>query len=376
MASVETLLDPLFQGLGDGICVTGADGAILYMNAAACALLGVPGGRWPALSLCELLCGNLEGAGGRDFAAACPLRKSPCAVPGVTFAGRYGHHVSYDWTGFRIRKQEKWVYLKLRCMRMPTDLFGPDGEKRFIVIQDATAETELQQNKEDWRNMVAHDLRSPLTNIYGTLRVLEDLPEGRPLGESDKKLIEIGSRGCRRMLELVELYLDIAKLDAALMPVSLQPVGLHDAVRECVEQQQPLARERRIEIDIDVPRHLEALADKELLARVLDNLLNNALKFSPEGGTIEVAARLETGGRAALSVKDHGPGIAADDIPLMFDRFHQARARRAGRTQGTGLGLTFCKEAVRVMHGEIGVSSAPGIGSEFTIRLGTPVAAP
>ncbi len=94
MQNAESLLDPLFQGLADGICVAGADGTILYMNAAACALLGMPDGRWPELSMCELVCGNLEGAEGRNFAVTCPLRKTPCAVPGVTFQGRFGHHVS------------------------------------------------------------------------------------------------------------------------------------------------------------------------------------------------------------------------------------------------------------------------------------------
>jgi signal transduction histidine kinase len=369
MQNVESLLDPLFQGLADGICVAGADGTILYMNPAACALLGMPDGRWPELSMCELVCGNLEGSEGRNFAVTCPLRKTPCAVPGVTFQGRFGHHVSYEWTGFRIKKQEKWAYLKVRCLRMPTGLLGPGPEKHFLVIQDATAESELEQHREDWRNMVAHDLRSPLTNVYGAFRVLEDLPEGAPLGEGDRKLIEIGSRSCRRMLELVELYLDIAKLDASLMPVSLEALDMLELVTACVEQQEPLAREHGIQISLDVAQGLKVMADKELFSRVLDNLLNNAVKFSPDASEVMVGARREEGGKISLTVKDKGPGIAEDDIPLMFDRFHQADARRAGRTKGTGLGLTYCKEAMRVMRGEIGVSSTVGKGSEFTVRL-------
>lgn len=372
MQNVESVLDPLFQGLADGICVAGADGTIIYMNAAACSLLGVPDGRWPQLSMCELVCGNLEGAEGKNPAETCPLRKTPCGVPGVTFQGRFGHHVSYEWTGFRIKKQEKWAYLKVRCLRMPTEILGPGPEKHLLIIQDATAESELEQHREDWRNMVAHDLRSPLTNIYGTLRMLQDVPPGQPLSDGDKMLVDIGYRGCRRMLELVELYLDIAKLDAALMPVDLHAIDLLDAVNESAAQQQALAKERRVSIVVDVNKDLRVLADKEMFPRVLDNLLNNAVKFCPEASQVSVSARPEEGGKVSLTVKDQGPGIAADDIPLMFDRFHQANARRDGRTKGTGLGLTFCKEALRVMRGDIAVSSAVGKGSEFKIRLEAP----
>lgn len=367
--AMESLLDPLFQELADGVGIAADGGEILYLNPAAQELLGVAGLAWKGMSLCEVLCGHLVGADGRDYAANCPLRRAGDRSSGVTFQGRYGPHVTYDWRDFRIHKQEKWTQLRVRCLRMPAHAVAPaQSQRHLILIQDASAEYELEQHREDWRSMVAHDLRSPLTNIYGTLRLLEDLPEGQTLTDGERKLIEIGSKSCRRMLELLNLYLDIAKLDAALMPVELKPIGLLEVVSLCVEQQQPLSSEKKVGISVDVPADLKVSADAELLFRVIDNLLNNAVKFSPDGGTVAVAARRD-GAAASVCVKDQGPGIPPDDIPLLFDRFHQARARRAGKTQGTGLGLTFCREAMRVMHGEIGVSSSPGKGAEFILRL-------
>jgi signal transduction histidine kinase len=181
----------------------------------------------------------------------------------------------------------------------------------------------------------------------------------------ERQLLEIGSRSCRRMIELLDLYLDIAKLDASMMPVDLKPIVLLDEVFVCVEEQESLVKERCVKVVIDVDPDLKVSADRDLLPRVIQNLLNNAVKFSPQDGEVTVAARRQGDGRIVLTVEDRGPGIAADDLLLIFDRFHQAKARQQGKTQGTGLGLTFCREAMRAMHGEIDVDSRPGRGSRF-----------
>jgi signal transduction histidine kinase len=170
------------------------------------------------------------------------------------------------------------------------------------------------------------------------------------------------------MMELLELYLDVARLDADAMKVRLEPVALLGVVEDAVAEQSSLASEAGVTIELDVPRELAATADAELLGRVAENLLNNAIKYNFRGGKVRVSASEDERG-AALSFKDTGRGIAESELPRVFDRYYQAQARRAGRIKGNGLGLTFCKEALRLMGGTISAASEPGKGTEFVVRL-------
>ncbi len=160
------------------------------------------------------------------------------------------------------------------------------------------------------------------------------------------------------------------------MPVAIaEVVDVHAITRRCVEEQSPFVQERRIALVVDVPLGLRVLADAELLSRVVQNLLNNALKFTPKGGRVGLEARTGDWGDVLLSVADTGPGIAADELPHLFDPYHQAKARRARKIKGTGLGLAFCQRAATAMNGDIRVKSTPGSGSRFVIRLPAPAGA-
>ena len=134
------------------------------------------------------------------------------------------------------------------------------------------------------------------------------------------------------------------------------------------------ARAKKITLCFGVPEDLAAFADPKLLFRILQNLINNAVKFTPEGGRVEVQA-CGSGEMVEVVVRDTGPGISALDAPFIFDRFYQARARREGRLQGNGLGLTFCREALAAMGGAIELRSRPGCGAEFAFHLPRVIAA-
>jgi len=170
----------------------------------------------------------------------------------------------------------------------------------------------------------------------------------------------------------VDLYLDVSKIDAGQMRTEIKELDLAQLVRACVEEQSPLTKQRRISLAVRVPSGLKVLADAELLQRVVQNLLNNALKFTPEGGRVELSAAPEPRDAARLCFADTGPGIAPEEIPRLFDRYHQAKARREGRIKGTGLGLAFCRQALAAMRGDIRAESKPGEGSRFIIRLPMP----
>lgn len=366
MAEAEASLQALFAGLPDGVCVSDAEGRVLYLNPAAERIFGVSPAEAAEKTLCALLCERLSVSGAfGESAGRCPLRAAASGQKSVSLRGRYSPRESEGKGG----SGRSPLDLRVSCMRMSDPLLGSgEPERYFTVLEDATAESELERHKDEWRDMIAHDLRSPLTSIYGALRVLQDLSPGETVRPDEARLTRISLGACRRMLELVNLYLDVSRLQAGLSPVGLRRLDLSGLARKCAEEQAPLAREKGIELVLDLASALEVLADPELLFRVIENLLDNALKFTPKGGRVALTGRREAGS-AFLSVRDTGPGIAQEELPRIFDPYHQARARREGRIQGTGLGLTFCREALRAMKGDIAVNSHPGSGSEFIARL-------
>ncbi len=363
------LLDKLFAELTDGVCVSDADGVILYANRSALALMEIKKEKAQGTRICELLCSHLIDAHAKDRAAHCILRMRAGGQNAVTVSGRHGPSTTYEWQGASIRRSDRWKDLRVRCLRLHTDLVdGKDTEKHFTFLEDASAEMELERHREDWRNMVAHDLRNPLTNVAGALMVFEDIPAGRALTAKEVELVAIALRSSRRIVELLDLYMEVAQLDAGAMPVHPRRAELAKVVAEVVEEQSISARAKKINFRVGVPEDLAAFADPKLLFRILQNLINNAVKFTPEGGRVEVQA-CASGDLVEIVVRDTGPGISALDSPFIFDRFYQARARREGRLQGNGLGLTFCREALAAMGGAIELRSRPGCGAEFAFHL-------
>lgn len=348
-----TLLQPLFQNLSDGVCISDAGGRVLYMNPAASALLDLPPDGQAPSSLCELLCESLASRPA-DCARKCPLRRPRSFQTVVTIKGTYGRLVRRS--------------LRVHCQRMDTPLFGAsDKHKHFIVIEDISADEKLEACKEDWRNMVAHDLRNPLTNIYGCLMTLSSLPLGHQLLEKERALLNISARAAKRMGDLLDMFLKLARLDAGVMPARLLPVDLAAIIRDCTEEQEFPAAAKHIEIQNEVPADCWVRADRDLLVRVVQNVLSDAVKFTPDYGRVTLS-KAEADGRVTLRVKDTCPGIAAADLPFVFDRFYQGKAG-ALRGTGSGLGLAFCREALKAMKGSISVKSAPGQGCEFSLDL-------
>ncbi len=229
------------------------------------------------------------------------------------------------------------------------------------------SEEEASKRKEEWRRMVAHDLRAPLSNISAVLQVIREVAGTRPLSAKEIELIDISIRSGKRMTELLDLFLDIAKLDEGVMPVSKKEILLSPLVQSVIEDEISLSQAKNISVNAAIDEKETVFADENLLERTLQNLLNNALKFTPRGGKISISSD-----KGKISVRDNGIGISQDGMKTLFDRFHQAQARREGLIQGNGLGLTFCRQATRAMGGEIYVHSELGKGSEFTISLPRP----
>lgn len=363
--SIAPVLEAVFGQLSDGICMSDG-GRIQYLNPAAARMLGARGPQDETRSICALLCGRLSTPGSPECASRCPLLDPADPATAVTYHGSLERPPRFRWREAALDRVDERPPLRVRCLRLPgTEHDGQEG-LHLTLIEDASAEVELERRKEDWRSMVVHDLRAPLANVFGALRVLQDeAGEGGLAGAASEESLRIAVRNCRRVMDLLNVYLDLSRLESGAMPVQELELRLDGLARTVADEMAFLARERGLKLELDVPPDCVARGDPDLLERVLQNLLHNALKFSPDGGVIRVRAR-RLAGRVELSVANEGPPIPEGRRAGLFQRFGGRSGPRAPG-QGAGLGLAFCRESLQAMGGAIDL--APGPGVTFTASL-------
>jgi NtrC-family two-component system sensor histidine kinase KinB len=259
---------------------------------------------------------------------------------------------------------------------------------RLALFQDVSKARELEQLREDYTGMLVHDLRAPLTAIMnGIMMVKRGL--GGPIAEQQQELLGIAHQGSQTMLEMINTLLDIAKLEQGHMTLNCEPLSPYAVVDQTLDRLRVVADGQRVNLGQELAVGLPLVeADREKLVRVLQNLLDNAIKFSPVGGTVTLGAwfvRIEAGQPAEPGslpihlpklvdgdwlmfwVRDQGPGIPAQFHERVFEKFGQVRGGR--KIRGTGLGLTFCKLAVEAHGGKIWLQSSEGSGSTFALVL-------
>jgi signal transduction histidine kinase len=248
--------------------------------------------------------------------------------------------------------------------------------------REAQLNAELKENyeklrqaegmRDDLTHMIVHDLRTPLTSLLTGLQTLELL--GDNLNADQSEMLEIALNGGQTLLGMVNDLLDISKLEDGSLQLEYGPVEPMALAERATGQVSLLTREKGLNLVTDVSPDLAAFSgDEDKLRRTLVNLLGNAIKFTPVGGTVTVVARRAENEQAILfSVQDTGEGIPKEAFGRIFEKFGQVESRKAGRKMSTGLGLTFCKMAVEAHGGRIWVESELGSGSQFnfTVPLG------
>ncbi|HNT77921.1 MAG TPA: ATP-binding protein, partial [Anaerolineae bacterium] len=241
---------------------------------------------------------------------------------------------------------------------------------RLFVLQDVTEARLLERFREDLTHTMVHDLRNPLSGIYAGLRLLSTDYDS-VFTQSHHRILEAAQDSVQRMLRLVGAILDINRLESGKMPLSLTLFDFTVLLEDVLAMQAPIAAERQLTLGKEVSPDLpQVRADRDLVERVLQNLVGNALKFTPAGGTVGVRVVIPTTPACKLqvSVSDTGPGIPEDVRKRLFQKFvtgsHQER--------GSGLGLAFCRMALEA-HGErIWVVETSGGGSTFAFTLPLP----
>ncbi|MBZ0279892.1 MAG: GAF domain-containing protein [Anaerolineae bacterium] len=234
------------------------------------------------------------------------------------------------------------------------------------VEQDTSAQMELDQLRQDLTAMVYHDLRGPLHTVYSSLATLGRLLNGtNPAAVND--LLQVGIRSTRQLSRMIESLLDIQRLEEGKAVLDPKPTSLHSLLANAAQLVQPLASESNQHLTISVVDELPFVTcDSDMILRVVTNLMENAVKYTPMGGKITLSAERTPEG-VRISVADSGPGIPKHMQRQIFDKFSRVKYRDAPK--GLGLGLAFCRLAIEAHGGQIWVESEPGNGSAFLFTL-------
>ncbi len=352
------ITETIAERAGEAFFVMDERGRVVYVNPAAEALFGWSGRELHGRDLHEVL--HYQHADGSPYPASeCPLRT-------VLLTGEVLHH--HEDTFFTRDGRA----IPVRCSNAPIE-----EEGRIIgavlVASDISDRLAAEDERERLLQSLAHDLKNPLAVLHGQAQLLrrQVVRRGTPDPEALIEKLEGFERLTNRISTLIDELGDHARL-AAGEPLDLQrsPVDLVDVVSAAVDELNGVARSHTIDVETEA-RSVVGEWDAKRLRRVVSNLLDNAVKYSPEGGRVGIGITIE-GGVAVLTVRDEGIGIPEADAPHVFD--FQARATNVGAVPGSGIGLAGTKRIVEQHGGSIGFESDEGRGTTFTVRL--PLAVP
>jgi len=340
----------LIKSSRDGIILIGTNGRILIVNPPALKLLRLPGlpQEWQGRTLRDAL------AVLRIFA--------PTALKAALAERRRARQTGESTGEGEIHVPPHTAH----WVRLPV-MTGAVSQGQLIMLYDVTAERAAERMREDMTHTMVHDLRNPLASIHAAIEMVTEGMFG-DLPPDLLEVLQLAQHSAQRMLDLVNAILDVSRLESGRVPLEWRTFNLADLVTETLQAQAALAIEKDIRLEGSVPADLTAWADPDLIARVLQNLVGNAIKFTPAGGRVSVTARREEQApyaRLVVQVSDSGPGIPPDIQSRLFQKFVSGRQPE----RGSGLGLAFCKLALEA-HGErIWVESTPGQGATFSFSL-------
>ncbi len=261
--------------------------------------------------------------------------------------------VDYVTKPFQLREVQARVATHLELHR-----------QRHLIQESYEQLRRLEELRDNLVHMVVHDMRTPLTSIKGFLQMLNTV-EGERMSDDGREYVAIATADADNLIELINSLLDVSKMEAGEMTLDLGECNLIDIIREVMGKVESLRENRQF--TLDAPEEpMTVLGDARLLARIIQNLLGNALKFTPDGGCISVGLEADQRG-VRVYVRDSGPGIPDESLERIFEKFGRVTPRQNQRQYSTGLGLTFCKLAVEAHGGSIGVDSEVGKGSTLLV---------
>ncbi len=327
----------------DGVLVVNRDGQIVLRNSAAARM--VPD------------CGVLP--------LPSPLERLACA-PLVALVSEALHATAVPMIVSREITLDKCTY-----MANASPVFEQGGAilGAVAVLRDITALKKLEVAKSMFVSMVAHEVKGPLAAIEGYLNVVLNAIGG-PDPQRDRRMLERSLLRAQALRTMVSELLNLAAMETGAFVIKRAPLDLAEVVAQAVEGCREKADAKHINLQFRRPSgHQEpVLADQSALTSIFTNLIDNAIKYTPENGHVEVTVE-PNGMYARVAVKDDGIGMSPEEKERAFDEFFRAKNEHTAQVPGTGLGLTIVKRLVEIHQGRVTVDSAPGKGSTFTVRL-------
>lgn len=333
VAAEQARLEAVFDASTDGMVALAADTSVRFMNIAAVRLLGASMTAAMGRTFIETA---------RDYELDALVRRAIVTGAGETSVVTFGpNRVPVRAAALPIREGGDWSVL--------------------LMLTDLTEVQRVDQVRRDFLSNVSHELRTPMASIRALVETMED---GVEAAEEPEFLRRIRQQ-VDRLTTLVNELLDLSRIESGAISMRPEEVRLADVVSEAASLLRPRTEAAKVAISWEGGEE-SVEGDRQSLLRVVSNLLDNATKWSPEGGTIHAGTRDE-GGLVALWVQDEGPGIPDHELSRVFERFYKGEASRA--TSGVGLGLAIVKHLVRAHGGTATVESPPGEGAKFTVRL-------
>lgn len=332
-------LTAVLDRMPDGVWITSADGTIVRHNAALQELL------YPMTTL----------TGQRPIAVLRSTQLQEAVVRACEAAEPARLEVPVEG-------------LRPRTLAVDVVPLGKELGGSAAVFRDVSELRRLEKVRQDFVANVSHELATPITAIRGYAETLREGALRDP--ENAPQMVEIIHRQSERLSELVRDLLELSRLDAKEQKLQVEPVALAEVAARAAEAVRPKASSKGITLELSVPTELVAQADARGIEQVLLNLLDNAVKYTPRGGRVEVRGQTADG-RCAVSVRDTGVGIEAKHLPRVFERFYRVDKGRSRDMGGTGLGLSIVKNLMTAMEGDVRVESIPGKGTTFTVTVPT-----
>jgi two-component system, OmpR family, phosphate regulon sensor histidine kinase PhoR len=333
-------LRAIFRSMVEGVLVLDAEQTIHFVNEAASQLLGK----------------SARTAQGQKIWQVFRHRQLNEAVDKILSSDE-PYRCELEWTGGERRA------LALQGARLP----GEPHRGAVLVFHDITDLRKLETVRQDFVANVSHELKTPLAAIQATVETLLD--GAMQDAEHNVRFLERIGENADRLHRLVQDLLTLGRIESSQAPLEPEPIALQIAAEACISRHADRAKARDLQLIPEPPTQaVTALADEEALAEILDNLVDNAIKYTHAGGTITLRWFGEDG-QAILEVVDTGVGIPEKDLPRIFERFYRVDKARSRELGGTGLGLSIVKHLVHALGGAITVASRIGQGSVFTIRV-------
>ncbi len=339
----------VIENTAEGIIAIDEKGSIETFNPAAERIFGFEAGEVLGKSV-SILLPREE----RVF-HECYIEQSEITLPQII-------HRRRELTGMRKNGTE----FPLEINVAPMDV---GGKRMFVgILRDISERRKVEKMKNEFISIVSHELRTPLTSILGSLGLVKGIV-GDELPEKARSMIGIAHANSNRLVHLIDDLLDMEKIATGKMDLKMAALDLQKLTERALEENRGCAEKNSIRlVQTDRLPGVMVMGDEDRLLQVYANFLSNAVKFSPKGGTVEVALRRE-GDRVRLSVTDHGPGIPDEFQGGLFKKFAQADSSDSRERGGTGLGLCIAKAITEKHDGKIGFHSEEGKGATFFITL-------